>query len=336
VEAWNPAMERITGTPASEAVGRPVDAVFRSLEAEFGESVSMTGTAPVDLPVAPVSLRVTPPNEDPRWLMCAYSALSAGGYVVVARDVTAERLVEEMKTDFLATVSHELRTPLTPIKGFLRTLAKAEDRLRPDQRREMYDVMLAQSERLERLVGDLLDATSLERQQVVLVTEEVAWDESAAGVVELFQAQAPDREFRFNVAGSIPPVLADGHRAEQVLSNLLTNAARYSPPGSPIEVTIERRGSAVATTVTDWGPGVPVTAREQVFERFRRLGNHLSRPSGGVGLGLFIARRLVEDMGGQIRVDDAAGGGAAFSFTLPVAGVGAPPCPVGQSRQYTL
>jgi signal transduction histidine kinase len=244
--------------------------------------------------------------------------MAEGGSVVVARDVTAQKEVDDLKADFLGTVSHELRTPLTPIIGFLQTLLRDDVSFSPEDRRRFYDLMLKQSERLQRLVNDLLDATSLNDRDHLFLPEELDWAVSARRVVDLFRGQHPDRRFDLAIGDDLPIVVADEQRAEQVLTNLLGNAVKYTPEGEPVTVTVSADAGVVVTTVCDRGPGIAPAERDLVFERFTRLGHHLTRRVGGAGLGLFIARRLVEGMGGTISVDDAPGGGAAFTFTLPV------------------
>jgi PAS domain S-box-containing protein len=322
VSLWNSAMVRITRLSAEHAVGRPCDDVFtprddndepldRAIWREQAELADTTLSIPVS-------------GGGRRWLDCSCSALPDGGVVVVARDISAQREVEELKADFLATVSHELRTPLTPIQGFLQTLLRDDVSFGDAERHRFYEVMLRQSNRLERLIRDLLDATTLQDRAHLFLPEEIDWAASADRVLDLFRRQEPAREFRLTVEGSegrLPSVVADEQRAEQVLSNLLSNAVKYSPAGEAIEVRIASMGRAVRTTVIDRGPGIPPEQRDRVFDRFTRLGSHLTRSVGGAGLGLFIARRLVEGMGGTIVVDDAPGGGTVFTFTLPTAPV---------------
>ena len=318
IQSWNPAMERITGFAAADMVGSRCFTAFRPRGADGTELCIGSCPGRCGRTGVPIEMEVTTITGERRWLMSTYSLLPEGGYAVVARDVTAEREVEELKADFLATVSHELRTPLTPIKGFLQTLIAAEGALSPEMRADIYDVMLKQSIRLERLVADLLDATSLDENNLFL-TEEVVWRDAASDLIKLFERDNPDRTFVLDADGDIPPVIADEQRAEQVLANLLSNAVKYSPAGTPVRVSITAGDSHVTTTVTDCGPGIPPQHRDAVFQRFRRLGNHLVRASGGVGLGLYIGQRLVEAMGGSIAITDAPEGGAAVSFTLPVA-----------------
>ena len=317
VTSWNVAMERITGRAAEDAVGLACGDVVTAWDPDgrdFDFAVWLSGSLE---PGAGVTIEVLSACNGRKWLDCKVSPMPGGGTVVVARDISAQREVEDLKADFLATVSHELRTPLTPIQGFLQTLLRDDASFADEERRRFYEVMLRQSERLERLIKDLLDATSLQDKDHLFFPEEVDWASSASRVIELFRRQDSSREFQLEIDPDVPRVIVDEQRAEQVLSNLLTNAVKYSPPREPVKVSITRVGDEVVTRVTDRGPGIAPAERERVFERFTRLGNHLTRTVGGAGLGLFIARRLVEGMGGTIEVDNAPTGGASFSFTLP-------------------
>ena len=318
VQAWNPAMERITGLAVADVIGGPCT-VFAARDEQGSLVCPDTCPGRCGFHGEPVPLQVTTPAGEVRWLNCTYSPMPGGGYVVVARDVTAQKEVDDLKADFLATVSHELRTPLTPIKGFLATLRDKDDDFDSEQRVHLYEVMQRQADRLERLVTDLLDATSMDQQQSPLfLSEELHWGTAAARAVEVFQRQEPDREIAFDCPVELPDVVADEQRAEQVLMNLLSNAAKYSPVDGRIAVVLTHDADEVRTTVVDTGPGIEPGHRERIFERFTRLGDYRTRTSGGAGLGLFIAKRLVEGMGGTISVDDGPDGGAAFSFTLPV------------------
>jgi signal transduction histidine kinase len=256
-----------------------------------------------------------------RWITVTRSPLPAGGAVIVARDETAKKEVDDLKADFLATISHELRTPLTPIKGYLAMLG-SEPEPDADRRRAFVEVMARQTARLERLIGDLLDATSLRNTQLYL-PDHVDWSAAVVDVVALVRNQFGEHDIVIETNPNLPEVLADAQRAEQVLGNLIVNACKYSPLHTTVRVTLHREQvngrDMVRTTVNDEGPGVPLPDRERIFERFTRLGDHMRRTVGGAGLGLFIARQLVEAMGGTISVGDSPAGGAAFTFTLPVA-----------------
>lgn len=315
ISSWNPAMEAITGFSADEMVGTRHLGALRPRDSE-GHDVMINGWTKTGIK-PPADLQILTTRGEIRWLSCTFSPLHEGGYVAVARDVTSQKQIDDLKADFLATVSHELRTPLTPIQGFLMTLLREDGEFPPEERQNFYRIMLGQSERLGRLVEDLLEAVSLQRDEHKFMAGEVNWRYAARELVDLMRRQHPDREFTFEEQGEVPNVSADEQRSEQVLANLLTNAVKYSPQGLPIHVTIEARGLEIVTTVTDHGPGIAPEDRERIFERFTRLGDHMTRPGSGVGLGLYIARRLVEGMNGRIWVEEASTEGAQFKFSLP-------------------
>jgi PAS domain S-box-containing protein len=320
VRSWNPAMARLTGRAEVVAVGQHCCSVFRPHDEAgkplFGAACPARTGDEVEVLV---QLEIT--EGQPMWLNCAFSKMSDGGCVVVARDVTTRKQIEDEKADFLATVSHELRTPLTPIKGFLQTLVRRDREFDDEERQHIYEVMLREEQRLERLVHQLLQATSLDHAENVVITEALDWDAAVREQVDRVSRQDPTREYSVLIAPDLPRVMADEQLAGQVLANLLSNAAKFSPDGSSVGIGVAHDGHRVVTTVADHGAGVPSADRERIFDKFTRLGDHLTRPQQGVGLGLFIVRRSVEAMGGTAWVDDAKGGGAAFSFSLPVAAV---------------
>jgi len=254
-------------------------------------------------------------QRGPVWLNCAFSRMSDGGFVVIARDVTTRKQIEDEKADFLATVSHELRTPLTPIKGFLQTLTRRDAEFTPEERSHIYEVMLREEQRLERLVHQLLLATSLDSAESFVIKEEVDWELAVRAQIDEAARNDPTHEYSLVAAPDLPRVMADEQLAGQVLNNLLSNAAKYSPGGTVIGVGIAHDGHRVVTTVVDRGPGVPLADRDRIFDRFTRLGDHLTRAEQGVGLGLFIVRRSVETMGGTVWVEEAPG--TSIAVKLP-------------------
>jgi signal transduction histidine kinase len=237
----------------------------------------------------------------------------------VARDVTARREADDAKQAFVATVSHELRTPLTPLKGFLLTLMRPGIGLDQAQIDAIHGRMLSQAERLERLIEDLLSVSQIERGLFPVSAVPVDLTDLVSSVVSGFagdaRVEAPTRHLS---------VLADPIRLEQVLTNLLGNAAKYAGAHSPVAIVVEEGDTEVTVSVIDQGPGIPSDQHEMIFERFRRLGNHMTQTAGGAGLGLFIARHLVTEMGGRIWVEGEPGRGAAFRFTVPSLGAMAP------------
>ncbi|MGQ0831384.1 MAG: sensor histidine kinase, partial [Microthrixaceae bacterium] len=168
------------------------------------------------------------------------------------------------------------------------------------------------------LVSSLLLATSIDQRGLEVITEQLDWLTIVEQQAELYRRTAPTHAIEVTIAPGAEEVAADRHLASGVIANLLSNALKYSPDGSTIEVEAALERDRVVTSVSDNGPGVPAGDRERIFDKFTRLGDHLTRPQQGVGLGLFIARRSLEQMNGAIWCDESSTGGARFAFTLPV------------------
>jgi signal transduction histidine kinase len=224
----------------------------------------------------------------------------------------SERRLEQTKDDFIATVSHELRTPLTPIKGYLQILLARGDSVDGDQRADIYRVMLSQADLVQHLLDDLLAAASgIGNSQFSITLEEA---DVARILKEAIAARDPMTERSFEWLGDddVGMAVCDPGRLRQVAGNLLRNADLYAVEGSPVHVSAHGRERIVEVVVRDFGPGIPPELAETVFEPFRRLERG---PTPGTGLGLHIARRLVEGMGGRIWLADE-GPGASFHLTL--------------------
>jgi signal transduction histidine kinase len=231
------------------------------------------------------------------------------------------RASDRLKDELLATVSHELRTPLAGVLGALTTLSAREGRLSDEQRRELVAMAARQGERLKELIEQLLLASRFEHHAGEQV-EQPAVDAAflAGQAATAAKVAHPERTILLE-AGPTLPVRAAPEALLQVLVNLLDNAAKYSPDGTPIRLEASRSGPLAVLAVEDAGPGVPVTERDRIFERFTRLDSGASRRVGGVGLGLYIARQLAQAHGGELLVAEphGAGYGARFELRLPLA-----------------
>jgi two-component system, OmpR family, sensor histidine kinase KdpD len=239
------------------------------------------------------------------------------------RQVRVLEETDRLRREFLANVSHELRTPMASILTGTTTLLRGQS-LPVDLRAEV-ESLARESRRLNRLVSDLLDMTRIEGGIVELRPTEVDLTEAIAASADRLHRQSPDRKVAVEVPASTPEVMADWNRLGQVLDNLLENADRAAPVGSPIRVTAARADDgAVVVRVIDAGPGVPAALRGQIFDRFFRGGQADPQRAAGMGLGLSIVRGLVEVQGGRVWVEDAEPmPGAGFAFSLPAADIGA-------------
>ena len=323
VRSWNPAMERLTGRREDDAVGQPLVSV---LPGELEDGQPLTAGRLFAPTGGELNGRITTAQGSLRDVSLTVATVEDGDAsfaVVIARDVTAQREVQQAKEDFIATVSHELRTPLTPIKGYLKLMRRPGYSDDPSRRDEALTVLAEQSAQLERLVEDLLSVSRMRHGQFDVELQVADVDAIVSRAVRDLALSSP-REVRYTPPASPTPAQCDPDRLQQVVANLLSNADKYSPAGEPIDVAVElTSGQVVEITVTDRGTGVPVESRAAVFEPFQRLGHHLTRRTRGTGLGLHIAQRLVEAMHGRIWVDGAAGSGATFHVTVPAAEVAA-------------
>jgi signal transduction histidine kinase len=238
--------------------------------------------------------------------------------LLAERDETVHRLQEldRLRSEFVAITSHELRTPITAIRGFVRTLTHQLDRLSTVEAKDFLDIIDAQSERLARLVNDLLVVSRVEARRLEIQVREVevgpflkrvaAFFDGSGGRIEL---RLPDHGITFRF---------DPDRVEQVLHNLLDNAVKYSPPDSPVVLGADEPGNVLEFTVRDRGTGIPAEELDRIFERFHQVGDPLTREQDGVGLGLYISKRIVDEMGGEIQVSSEIGAGTTFRVRLPL------------------
>jgi PAS domain S-box-containing protein len=354
----NPAAGRLVERPVAEAVGQPVDQLLPTWSATVREAVvagvdqaSPEGSGEPQVG-APVSREVA---RDGRIYDLAISALpdrqrQPGGHLVVARDVTERRQVEErlcaalnhervatdrlaaaldreraaaehlrtldeLKSGFLQAVSHDLRTPLASVLGISLTLQRGRGQLSPADADDLLGRLAANARKLDRILTGLLDLDRLDRGIVELRRERVDLASLVAGVVKEAGEELLDAH---PVSLDLAPiqVLADAAKVERIVENLLANAARHTDPGTPIWVRVEPGDRGALLCVDDAGPGIPVEQRESIFRPFERgLGGASYAPGSGVGLALVAQIASLHD--GQAWVEDRVGGGASFRVLLP-------------------
>jgi PAS domain S-box-containing protein len=310
IRLWNPAAEQITGLAAAETVGRSPVEVFSPWET-IAELVTRSEPRPETQPVEI--------NGRELWLSITGVGFERGT-VFAFRDLTAERAVEKLKSDFVSTVSHELRTPLAAIYGAALTLRREDVPLGEPQRTGLLEVIASESDRLARIVNDILWASRLESGEMQTTITKCDGVAIARSVVEAARHYIPPKiELAIKAPKRAPLVAADPDKARQVLTNLVDNAVKYSPDGGKVIVEITVEGSQLRYAVRDEGLGVPPAEHRRIFEKFYRLDPDLTRGVGGTGLGLYISRELVGRMGGRIWVESSGSGGSTFLAELPIA-----------------
>jgi two-component system sensor histidine kinase KdpD len=232
---------------------------------------------------------------------------------------------EQFRNTLLSSVSHDLRTPLAVMKGVATTLLDDDGVVEDAVRRDLTHALVEETERLDRRVRDLLDMTRLESGAVRVHKEWQSVEEVVGAALNQTESRLAGRQIQTDVPSTLL-AQCDSVLIQQVLVNLIENAAKYSPPGTPISVLASQAEGEVRIEVGDRGPGVPEEDHARIFEKFRR--GQAESKTGGVGLGLTICRAIVLAHGGRIWVEDRQGGGASFRFTLPSQGrPSSPPLP---------
>jgi signal transduction histidine kinase len=317
VRLWNPTAAISLRRPAVEAVGRPIAELlgdWQSLQSRIpvaSEPHTGGGFRQQTLPVEV--------QGEERWLSISAVRFPAGT-VYAFRDVTDERAVEQMKTDFVSTVSHELRTPLAAIYGAAMTLRRRDVAVEEAQRDRLLEVVSNEADRLARIVNDILWASRLESGRMSIAIERCDAAAITSEVVDVLKSRAPEGiEVAMRKARGLPQVAADPDKLRQILTNLIDNAIKYSPDGGRVEIELGRSGGRVRFRVTDKGLGIPPAEQDRIFEKFFRLDPNLTRGVGGTGLGLYISRELVTRMNGRIWVDSDGRTGSSFFLELPIA-----------------
>ena len=333
----NPAAARMLGFPADQLIGKLTHETIHHHHADG--SIHSASNCPILKALEraePVRIR-----DDVFWradntsFPVEYAAnpiLDDGkisGMVVSFQDVAEQRRLDRMKDEFISTVSHELRTPLTSLRASLGLIASGSLEKRPEKQKQMIDVALSNSERLIRLVNDILDFDASERDGMTL-------DRKLIPVIDLLrrasdiahnEATRAGIAFRFDAPGY--SVYADEERILQVVSELIHNAIKFSPPHTVIRLSAESfSADQVKVTIADQGRGIPDDKLEFIFERFRQGDASDTRDLGGTGMGLALCRQIIRQHGGRIWVDSEVNKGSSFQFTLPTT---APPAEQSKS-----
>jgi PAS domain S-box-containing protein len=316
VRLLNPAAAASFGLPAEQAVGAEISELVPEWES-LRERIPIASE-----PLARRSRAQTLPVElqgEERWLSLS-AVRFPGGTVYAFRDLTEERAIEQMKSDFVSTVSHELRTPLAAIYGAALTLRRDDVALEESQRDGLLEVIAGEADRLARIVNDILWASRVDSGGMSVAIERCDAASLALQVADALRARLPAGLVLEVVAGAgLPPVAADPDKLRQVLVNLLDNAAKYSPDGGRVELEVTRSGNRIRFRIRDEGLGIPPAEQDRIFEKFFRLDPNLTRGVGGTGLGLYITRELVNRMDGRVWLDSDGRTGSTFFVELPTA-----------------
>ena len=322
----NPAASRITGWEMEDLLGQSAHAILHHSKPDGAPypleeckvySAAKGGTVQhqdnevfwrKDGAAFPVEYITSPVRDDQDRLV---------GAVVTFRDISERRAVERMKSEFVSVVSHELRTPLTSIRGSLGLIAGNVFGPLPDKVQHMVEIAVNNTDRLVRLINDILDIERIEAGRVTL--GKTACDGAALilQAAEVMRVMAEKAGVTLSVSTQPVQLWADPDRIIQTLTNLLSNSIKFSPHGATVWLTAQREGNQVLFQVKDQGRGIPAGKLGIIFDRFEQVDASDAREKGGTGLGLAICRGIVEQHGGRIWVDSTLGRGSTFFFTLP-------------------
>jgi PAS domain S-box-containing protein len=324
ITLFNQGAEKIFGYTVQEAIGQPLDLLLprrfanahRQHVADFGQSANEARRMGERREIFG---RRKNGEEFPA--EASISKLELKGetiFTVILRDTSDRKIVERMKDEFISIVSHELRTPLTSIHGSLKMLTSGLLDAKPNTAKRLLDIAVDSTERLIRLINDVLDVERIESGKVTMNKTTCNVTDLMNDAVNVMQAMAEKFGVTLSVSSLPITVYADSDRIIQTLTNLLSNAIKFSPPGATIWLSATRNTDQVLFQVKDQGRGIPADKLETIFERFQQVDASDSRNHDGTGLGLAICRNIVQQHGGQIWVESVVDKGSTFYFTLPI------------------
>src|SRR6266571_4049566 len=322
---FNPAMERLTGWRENEVLGRFYYEVLRPkdrLGNELGMQDSLILQAFAGQTVVNREIVISARDGQLFDVSVAASCVRSSkgeptSGILTVRDITRERQQEEQRSTFISVISHELQTPIAIIKGYASTLARADATFDKESLRNRLRTVEEEADRLNKLVGNLLYASRIQAGGLQMELMPLDLSNLVQKVTHRLQVKSPGVTVKVDLPSNLPTVMADRDRIEEVLENLLDNAVKYSPDKPLVTVVCRATGDEVIVSVSDAGMGIYLREQEQIFDRFYRVGNTMTRSLQGAGLGLYICRAIVEAHGGRIWVESALHQGSTFLFSLP-------------------
>ena len=281
----------------------PMEQILALRRPDYAEAQQVVGDRMLELYLAPFS-----------------SDQEKGGVLIVLHDVTEQHRNEERRKEFVANVSHELRTPLTNVRSYAETLRSAEGDIPQEMANSFLDIIISETDRMTHIVQDLLTLSRLDAGNTEMRFAPFSFRESVANVcrANAMEARRHSHTLTCTLAENMPEISGDRQRLEQVVTNILGNAIKYTPDGGHIAVTGGGSGRSVWVEVTDDGIGIPEKDRDRIFDRFYRVDKARSRESGGTGLGLSIAKEIVERHHGSLRLVPREGRGTTIRLVLPI------------------
>lgn len=318
VQGWNSGAEKMFGYTPEEVMGKPSDIIFTEEDKEAGIPNKEMETA-----------RIKGKAMDERWhqrkdgsrffmsgVMRPIYDNNLLGYVKIARDMTEQKLLEQQKDEFISIASHELKTPVTSIKAYTEFLSDTFKDAHDEESLELINKLNTQIDRLTKLINSLLDTTKIAEGQFIIQTEKFNLKTLIENCIKELQHTTHLHKIILNSEEKIF-ITADKERIIQVITNLISNAIKYSPKAGEILVNIVRAKDGIQVSVKDFGMGIPEDVKDRIFDRFYRVRNALINTYPGMGLGLYISATIIKRLGGKIWVESKQGNGSTFYFVLP-------------------
>ena len=306
---------------ASQMLARGLDSTT-TFDELFGQEAELDTLLTLRRPQY-LELQKTAGDRELELFMAPFSSdQTQGGVLVVIHDVTEQRKSEQSKREFVANVSHELRTPLTNIKAYAETIISSGDDLPGELRSNFLAVIVSEADRMTRIVQDLLTLSKIDYGKMEMNISRFSFRKAVENVYEAAKLNAEQNHHHtmtLTEEADIPDVNGDRERIEQVVTNIVSNAVKYTPDGGKIEIHVGKSGKNVYVRVSDNGIGIPEKDLPRLFDRFYRVDKARSRESGGTGLGLSIAQEILKQHKGTIRIDSVYGEGTDVRITLPAA-----------------
>jgi NtrC-family two-component system sensor histidine kinase KinB len=322
----NPTAAELLGVPATELVGQPADELARQNDLLRALLEPLTAPSRQQAVAEAPLFTITQQNEEAYFRLTVHDIVSFNeaademqfvGHILALRNVSDFKRLDQVKSNFLATVSHELKTPLSSININLKLLQ--DERLPGEERQRITASIRQETQRLQRMVGELLDVSRLDAGAgIQLDMHPTDLGQVISYATDTVQAQLHDKQLylKIDLPADLPQARADVEKTTWVLINLLANAIRYSPAGETLTVRAAAAGSAVQVCVQDRGPGIAAEHHDRIFQRFAQIPDKTGY-RGGSGLGLSIAREFITSQGGRLWVESELGTGSTFCFTLP-------------------
>lgn len=316
----NKASEELTNYRETEVQGKPIDQIIHLFsdadeilpktycQGSFNQTAKLIGKGGKQTKVNLMTTQVSGTVQTN--LSC----------ILILHDLSREEELEQMKLDFVSMASHELKTPLTSIVGYLSVfLNESKDKI-PKESLDLLNKAFVAAQQLQTLIANLLSVNKIEREQLAVSPEPIDYISIVSKAVEDLRSQANQKNIVLNLippTETLPKVLADSVRIGEVVTNLVSNAINYTNPNGKVEVSLKVSPNEVITTISDNGVGIPKEAIPHLFNKFFRVSNRLQQVSKGTGLGLYIAKSIIEKLRGRIWVESEVGKGSQFYFTLP-------------------